>query len=127
MQKYEKSLKYQKKSLIIKEQIYEKKHPSLAVTYNNISNVYFQMNNLKKALEYQQKSLIIKEEVLGTEHHSLAISYENIALIYFQNSNIIEAKEAIDRAENIYKNHFPSEHAIFKDILNIKNMIYQAE
>ena len=98
MGKIEKSLDYGLKALNIKENILEKKDPSIGQSYNNISGIYQDMGELEKALEFQEKSLKIKKEVFEEKNPSLATSYNNISTIYQDMGELKEALEYQERA-----------------------------
>lgn len=124
--KFDKALEYQLKSLNFKIKLGEN-HPLLAITYNNLGLIYECLKDWDNSLEFNKKALTIAEEKLNENHPILATIYANLAKNYCQNSNLVEAKIAIDKAENIYKELFPSGHYNLDEILKIKNRIYQTK
>lgn len=123
--KFDEALEYQLKSLSFKVKLGEN-HPSLAITYNNLGLIYQGLKDWNISLEFYKKALVIAKERLNKNHPILATIYANIAQIYFKNSNLVEAKIAIDKAENIYKELFPTGHYKLDEILKIKKIIYQS-
>jgi pentatricopeptide repeat protein len=70
------------KRLVILEKVLGREHPSTAMTYNNIADVYSNQGEYTKALKWFQKALTVCEKVLGKEHPDTVITYNNITVIY---------------------------------------------
>ncbi|MHA1911141.1 MAG: tetratricopeptide repeat protein, partial [Candidatus Kariarchaeaceae archaeon] len=90
----DKALNYYEKSLIIKEEIGEKR--GIALSLNNIGIVYYQKGEIDQALEYYKKSLIIKEEI--GEKRSIALSLNNIGVLYNQKGELNKALEFYEKS-----------------------------
>ena len=93
---YDKALEYYEKSLKIKMKLLSQAKlesekdsliESLAVTYNNIGNIYILQKDYEKALKYQEKSLDIKLSLYGELHPSIAISYTNLGRLYLEQND----------------------------------------
>jgi len=78
---YAKALKWHQKALNLKEKTLGKEHPSIAITYNNITGIYYNQGTYSKALECYQKALDISEKMLSKEHPNTARTHNNIALV----------------------------------------------
>lgn len=76
------ALKYEKRSLAIREQILPPDHLDLATSYNNIGITYSKLGNHHKALKYERKALEIRKNFFTAPHLSLAISYDNVGCSY---------------------------------------------
>ncbi|CAF4284820.1 unnamed protein product, partial [Rotaria sordida] len=79
---YSKAVEFYKKTIKIKEKALSPDDPDLALSYNNISAVYYHMGDYSKALEFYKNALKIYEKALPPNHPLLATSYNNIGLVY---------------------------------------------
>jgi len=57
-------------------------HPSTAISYNNLAELYRNIGEYQKAEPLYLKALNIREKILGEEHPSTATSYNNLAGLY---------------------------------------------
>ena len=62
-------------------------HTSVALSYNNMDNVYNKKGKLGESLEMHQKALEIRAKNLGEEHSGVADSYNNIGSITISKAN----------------------------------------
>lgn len=53
------------------------------MSYNNIGNAYYKMNDYLKALSSYKNSFEIKYRSLPQNHPDLGVSYNNIGSLYF--------------------------------------------
>jgi tetratricopeptide (TPR) repeat protein len=104
----------------------EDENEIVAISYNNISQIYQAMGELEKALEYQKKDLKIIKEILGKKHPDLATSYNNISMIYQVMGELEKAleyqKKTIEIREEILDEKHPDLAASYNNI----SMIYKA-
>jgi len=98
------------KALEIKEKVFDKNHPSLATSYNNLSLIYQGFGDLPKAKEFQLKALEIREKVFDKNHPDFAQSYHNLAIIYYDMQEKENALEFINKAIKILEYNFPNGH-----------------
>jgi tetratricopeptide (TPR) repeat protein len=74
-------------------------HPSLAITYTNIGDLYYQMKDYPSALDYHQKALQIQQRALPNTHVALALTHHGLAKTFDklnQNSDaILHARQAL--------------------------------
>jgi signal transduction histidine kinase/CheY-like chemotaxis protein/AraC-like DNA-binding protein len=68
------------KALEIYENLPQLNHGEIAVTYNNLSTVYYELNQMEKAIEYAKKA--IEHRKLSGEIDRLALSYCNLSQMY---------------------------------------------
>ncbi len=86
---YDKALKYNFQSLIIREAEGDKSE--ISTTLNNIGLVYFKLHNYEGALKYYNQCLELKRDINSTT--DLDITFINIGLCYNQLGNFLEARK----------------------------------
>ena len=59
----------------------------MAMTYNNIGDVYRDEGRYSKSLEYYNKALSIREKVLGANHSDTIKTKKNIEFVIKNNNN----------------------------------------
>ncbi|CAF5026811.1 unnamed protein product, partial [Rotaria sp. Silwood1] len=69
---YSKALEFYDEALIIDEKALLPNHPDLAISYNNIGQVYNNMGDYLKALVFYEKAHKIKEKALPPNHPAFA-------------------------------------------------------
>lgn len=121
--KYEEAEPFHKESLQLSKQLYGKKHPNTATSYDNLGSLYEKLGKYELAETLLKKALHIREEVLGSDHPHTATSYNSLALFY-------ESLEDYEKAEKLYekalqinekllgKNH-PNTAAAYNNLGNI--------
>ena len=109
--KYQESLIYSLKTLLIDEKILPLDHPELAKSYSNVALTYNKLNDLGKSISYNLKAITIREKVLSNNDSDLAISYHNIADTYYNlgdyNNSIKYTVKAIKIREKILPYYHP--------------------
>ncbi|MEE1092130.1 MAG: tetratricopeptide repeat protein, partial [Prevotella sp.] len=82
------ALEYHNKALGIREKVFGTEHPDVALSYNNIGEVYHSQGDFQKALEYHNKALEIYKKTIGTEHQYTKTVMENIDFLKQKMSHI---------------------------------------
>jgi tetratricopeptide (TPR) repeat protein len=134
------ALEYFLKSLHIDERIFKlsKYHPKLATAYNNIGEIYIQLNDFENALKYLQYALDIHLKGTVSTHTDLAAIYHNLGHVYQKEGELKKALEMHEKAleidirilnedhESITSSHFAiaKVHAQLNDLANA---LYHAE
>ncbi|MCP5006773.1 MAG: tetratricopeptide repeat protein [Planctomycetes bacterium] len=118
------ALQLQKKSIAIREEILDPKHPSLATSYNNIALTYQDLGDYNKALQFQKISIAIREEILDPKHPSLATSYGNIASTYRALGDYNKALQFQKNSVKIIKEALPETHPYQQMAFNTLLKIY---
>ncbi len=72
----------------------------LSSTYNNLANIYSDINKYELAEEYYQKSITLKKKF---RPEKIGSALNNLALIYIEQGKIDEAEELINQALEISK------------------------
>jgi len=94
---YDEALKYNFKSLLIRESEGNKSEISIAL--NNLGVVYLQLSNYEKALEYFKKSLTLKRET--NDNYDLDRLLINMGLCSYNLSNPEKARDYINEGLNV--------------------------
>ena len=81
-------------------------HVDVAAVYNNLGNVYHELNNFVKANECVEHSIAIRLKTQGPEHVDIATTYVNMGNLQFDMGNMEQAKEYYERALAIRMKHF---------------------
>jgi tetratricopeptide (TPR) repeat protein len=72
-------MEYFSKALQIRKLFFDDEHPDVAVSYNNIGNIYKEQGDYVKALECYHKTLSSWEKLLDPEHPYMVMIREKIA------------------------------------------------
>ncbi|EPE36093.1 hypothetical protein GLAREA_05431 [Glarea lozoyensis ATCC 20868] len=67
-------------SLSLHEQIYGIIHPEVARVYNQLSMMYYQLDEKDAAVELARKAVIVSERTLGVDNAETLLSYLNLGL-----------------------------------------------
>ncbi|MBL4655853.1 MAG: tetratricopeptide repeat protein [Bacteroidia bacterium] len=78
----------------------------MAISYNNLGNIYHHHKEYEKAKEFYQKSLKIKKIKFGESHLTVAITYLNIAQLYLDGDTLDNLQHLYDVALEICLNNF---------------------
>ncbi len=93
-------------------------HPDVAVSYNNLGEIYYYKGEYDKALEYIQKSLDIRLKIFGPEHLLVAMSYINFGNIYNDKGEYDMALEYFHKSLDIIFKSLGPEHLLVADCYN---------
>ena len=93
---YDSAVSYQVKSIVLFENILPENHPSLAVVYQNMANIYAKWEQFGQAFVYQQKSITVRENINRPVHPELVQSYRNM-------SEILKEMGQLDASEKFKK------------------------
>ena len=104
---YKEALGYYEKSIGINEKQNPCNHLDLAMTYNNIASVYFDMGDYRKALSSHEKALSIRQQSLPPTHPDLASSYNNIGSLYGRMGDYRKALSSYEKALAIQQQSLP--------------------
>lgn len=109
---YEKALEYCRKTLTVREQLYDSSHPLIAYSYNCLGNSLDRLGNYEKALEFHQKALEIKRKIHGDNHPYIAYCLNCIADVYNNLKNYPQAliyyKKVLKIRQTLYKANHPN-------------------
>lgn len=111
----------------LNEEIYGKRHPRTAFSYNIIGYIYYRQDNYSKAQDYFQDAMDIRESVLGTEHPDTATSYNNMGLLSYGQHNYDPALKYHQKALDIRKKVFGEVHPYTATTYNNMGKVYSAQ
>jgi tetratricopeptide (TPR) repeat protein len=80
---FQKALEYYRKSLKIKKNLFDQKHPDIGTSYISIAIVYSNLENYKNSMKYFLKSFKLKNRLKDNRNSSdLRQIFRNVNLIY---------------------------------------------
>jgi tetratricopeptide (TPR) repeat protein len=89
---------------------YGEKNLKLAITYNNIGNVYKEQGKLDQALEMYVKCLNIEKGHYGDKNFNLIDTYYNLSLLYEKLNYKQKSLEFAKKAYSISSSHYGKNH-----------------
>jgi len=114
---YDSALVTAKKGLVLRQELFEKEHPQIALSYTQIGHIHKDKDQYQKAMNFYQKVLKIQTKAFGNKDYRTADSYHHIgtihhvlaqydrALIYYQKSLEIRTKHFGKRHEKIAESY----------------------
>ena len=69
------------KALEIHLKVREPEHPVVALSFNNLGNVYYKQGKLEEALQYYRQTLGIMRKAFGDLHPHVAVTNRCISLV----------------------------------------------
>ncbi|POS88022.1 hypothetical protein EPUL_001242 [Erysiphe pulchra] len=90
-------------SLSLHEQIYGIIHPEVARVYNNLSMLYYQLEEKEAAVELALKAVIVSERTLGVDNPETLLSYLNLGLFSHAAGETVQALTYITHALDIWR------------------------
>ncbi|HQU84143.1 MAG TPA: tetratricopeptide repeat protein [Pyrinomonadaceae bacterium] len=124
---YEKAKYYYLICRDICEKIYGNNYQEIAITYNNLGNIYYSQGNYLKAEENHLKSLKIYLNIVGKNHLLTATSYNNLGLVYYSQGNYLKAEENLLKALQIHSNIFGKNHSSTASSYNNLGLVYNLQ
>ena len=73
---------YIKRALAIDEKAFGPDHPNVAMSLNNLAQLYQAQEQYAQAEPLLKRALAILEKTLGANHANVAMSLNNLALLY---------------------------------------------
>ncbi len=90
--RYEEAAKVGKEALKVAEDTFGPDHPDVAISLNNLAELYRLQGKYAEAEPLFKRALTIREKVLGPDHPEVATTLENMAKLYKKTGRIDEAK-----------------------------------
>ncbi|KAH0559181.1 Intracellular distribution of mitochondria [Trichoglossum hirsutum] len=90
-------------SLSLHEQIYGILHPEVARVYNQLSLLYYQLEEKNAAVELARKAVIVSERTIGIDSAETVLNYLNLGLFEHANGNTKPALAYIKHALELWK------------------------
>ena len=125
--KFDEAQKALERALEIRRQILGVRHPDVAVSLNNLAELYRVQGRVNDAQPLFEHALAIREETLGKDHPDVAQSLNNLALIYEQLGKTKLAETLYQRARGIVETGLGQDHPDLANILNNLAGLYYLE
>ncbi|KAI6246960.1 Clustered mitochondria [Erysiphe necator] len=97
-------------SLSLHEQIYGIIHPEVARVYNNLSMLYYQLEEKEAAVELARKAVVVSERTLGVDNPETLLSYLNLGLFSHAAGETVQALTYITHALDIWRIIYGNSH-----------------
>jgi tetratricopeptide (TPR) repeat protein len=123
--KYQEAIKLYEEALAIRKRTLPSDHPDLAMSYNNIGNVYSTMRMYPKALVSHEKALEIRQQSLPPNHPDLAMSYDSIGSVIYCMNEYSQALPSHKKALKIRQQSLPPNHPDLAMSYNYIGMVYK--
>ena len=124
---YNEALAYLDTARVLQEEHFGLQDPVLALTYNQIGNLYKYKNNLDEALKWYDKALNIQEQFSDPLSPYLSITYNNIGAVYGEKRNYDEALKWLEKALRIQEQLSDSLNPDLAQLYNNIGMIYSSK
>jgi|GEM_PF-4183848 len=113
-----------KKTLELREGLYEKNHDLIVDCYNNLGIVYSYYGDYEIAISYMQKALKSREEAKGFAHTLTAWSYTNLGIVHININRFDRALEYALKGLESRKLCLPPNHIEFGSSYSVIANIY---
>lgn len=97
-------------SLSLHEQIYGIIHPEVARIYNNLSMLYYQLDEKEGAVELARKAVVVSERTLGVDNAETLLSYLNLGLFSHAAGETTQALTYITHALYLWRIIYGNSH-----------------
>jgi CHAT domain-containing protein len=102
-------------------------HPDIAMSFNNLGNLYKSLGDYEKAEKYYLQSLEIRQKIYSEDHPDIATSFNNLGLLYSDLGDYEKAEkyylQSLEIRQKIYSKDHPyitaSEYQIAKVSLSL--------
>ena len=109
--KFSEALKYFRKALELRKNIYGESHPFTAATLNNIASVYKSIGDFQSAINIYHNVISSFDFTIGKDHSDYATSLNNLAVIYHQFiKDYDRAEEYYMKCIKIKEKHYSNKH-----------------
>ena len=113
--------------MAIREAVLGANHPDVAVSLNNIGQLYVAQARYADAEPLLKRSLTLLEKALGPDHPDVAVSLDNLAGIYQAEGRYADAEPLYRRALTIKEKALGPDHPNVAETRNNLAGLYQAQ
>jgi CHAT domain-containing protein/Tfp pilus assembly protein PilF len=124
---YDKALDPCQRALEIREKTLDGEHVAVAVSLNNLAELYRLRGEYDKALPHQLRALTILEKKVGIENLDVATSLNNLAQVYVAKADYEKAEPLYVRALAILEKGFVGERLAIANLQNNLAQLYVAK
>ena len=107
---YPDALSVTEEALQVAEDTFGPDHPKVAISLNNLAELYVIKGSYAEIEPLYKRSLKINEEALGEDHPDVAISLNNLAELYYNQGRYKETEPLYKRALKILEDTLGSDH-----------------
>lgn len=125
--KYDEALPLTERAVTLGEEVLGPEHPKVAVSLNNLAELYRAKSNYERAESLLQRALAISEKALAAEHPTVAESLNNLARLYRLKGDYEHAEPLFQRALAINEKALGPEHPRVATALNNLAGLYRAK
>ncbi len=108
--RYPDALSVAEEALKVAEDTFGPDHPKVAISLNNIAELYVIKGTYAEIEPLYKRALEINEKALGEDHPDVAISLNNLAELYYNQGRYKEAEPLYRQALKILKQTLGSDH-----------------
>jgi tetratricopeptide (TPR) repeat protein len=123
--KYPEAITYYDKSIKIEEKQIPRDDQNLAMSYNNMGNVYYSMGDYSKALSTHEKALAIRQQLFSSNHPHLGMSYNNIGNVHTSMGDYSKALSSYEKTLAILQQSLPLNHPDFGSAYDNIGLVHQ--
>ncbi|MGF1602811.1 MAG: CHAT domain-containing protein, partial [Thermosynechococcaceae cyanobacterium] len=125
--RYSEAIPIAQRSLSIWEKALGPDHPDVAVSLNNLAELYRTQGQYSKAEPLHQRALSIREKALGPDHPDVAQSLNNLASLYDSQGQYSKAEPLYQRALSIGEKALGPDHPDVARSLNNLALLYTSQ
>ncbi len=108
--RYQEAIKIAQQALVTREKALGPDHPDVALSLNNLAELYKSLGDYAKAEPLGQRSLAIREKALGSDHPDVALSLNNLAELYRALGDYAKAEPLYKRSLDIWEKALGPDH-----------------
>ena len=124
---YNEAIPYFDQCLNLSEQRFGPKHPTVAISLNNLASLYNFQGKYAEAEPLYLRSLSIREKQLGADHPDVAQSLNNLASLYNSQGQYAEAEPLYLRSLAILEKQLGENHPDVATSLNNLAELYNSQ
>lgn len=113
-----------KRALELNEKILGAEHPDVAISLNNLAELYRIQGRYTDAMLLLKRALRIREKILGADHPDMANSLNSLAALYQSQGQYSDAKPLYQRALMIQEKTLGPDHTDVATTLNNLAALY---
>jgi CHAT domain-containing protein len=125
--KYDEAIPLAQRSLAIRENVLGTDHPDVAISLNNLAELYRNQGKYAQAEPLYQRSLAILEKAPGTDHLSVATSLNNLASLYDDQGKYTQAEPLYQRSLTIREKALGTDFSDIATSLNNLAELYRKQ
>ena len=124
---YAEAIPLAEKALGIRKKVLGDNHPDVAISLNNLAELYRLQGRYTEAEPLYQQSLAIDKKTLGDNHPDVATGMDNLATFYYLQGRYKEAERLYKESLAIKKEQLGDNHLDVARSLNILALIYDSQ